>query len=141
MDNEVVFRHDARLCAESIAIRTEVFIKEQGFRDEFDALDERSRHLVAFVDRVPVGTTRYYRIDQNTFAIGRLAIVKSHRGQGLAKALIRQTERAIEKEGGSQIQLHAQKRLQAMYEKFGFSSLGVEDEDEGVPHIWMAKSI
>ncbi len=71
MDNEVVFRHDARLRAESIAIRTEVFIKEQGFRDEFDALDERSRHLVAFVDRVPVGTTRYYRIDQNTFAIGR----------------------------------------------------------------------
>lgn len=39
-----------RLPEETTRIRREVFMEEQGFEDEFDDVDGRARHIVAFLD-------------------------------------------------------------------------------------------
>lgn len=47
---------------EAEAIRRTVFIEEQAFVEEFDALDDLALHLVVYDDDVPVGTARVFRI-------------------------------------------------------------------------------
>ncbi len=125
-----------QLPEEAVMIRTKVFMEEQGFKNEFDLSDDRAVHLVLFENKVPVGTCRIFK-EEDHYAIGRLAVLKSGRGKGFAKQLVSEAQKEITKLGGTKILIHAQKRLEKMYERFGFRSCGIEDRDEGVPHVWM----
>ena len=40
---------------EAAAIRQAVFVEEQGFQEEFDAIDRHALHLLLFADGRPVG--------------------------------------------------------------------------------------
>ena len=123
---------------EAIAIREEVFMKEQGFQDEFDAIDASATHLVLFDNKTPVGTCRFYTED-GVYLIVRIAVIKSHRGKHLGATLLGAAEAAIRSNGGALAQLHAQCRAQAFYEKQGYQAYGDIALDEGCPHIWMKK--
>ena len=125
---------------EAIAIREEVFMKEQGFQDEFDAIDASATHLVLFDDKTPVGTCRFYTED-GVYLIGRIAVVKSHRGKHLGATLLEAAEAAIRSDGGTLTRLHAQCRAQTFYEKQGYRAFGEIGLDEGCPHIWMEKRL
>ncbi len=125
-----------QLPEEAIMIRTKVFMEEQGFKNEFDPIDENAFHLVLFENDRPIGTCRFFA-EEDHYAIGRLAVLKSGRGKGFAKQLVSEAQKEIKKLGGTKILIHAQKRLEKMYERFGFRSCGIEDLDEGVVHIWM----
>ena len=122
---------------EAIAIREEVFMKEQGFQDEFDAIDASATHLVLFDNKTPVGTCRFYTED-GVYLIGRIAVIKSHRGKHLGATLL---EAAIRSDGGTLTRLHAQCRAQTFYEKQGYRAFGEIGLDEGCPHIWMEKRL
>lgn len=41
---------------EAKTIREAVFIKEQGFKDEFDEIDDVAKHVLLFEGDIPVGT-------------------------------------------------------------------------------------
>lgn len=125
-----------QLPEEAVMIRTEVFMNEQRFKNEFDPIDKNAFHLVLFENDRPIGTCRFFA-EEDHYAIGRLAVLKSERGKGYAKQLIVEAQKAIKERGGTKIMIHAQKRLEKMYERFGFRSCGIEDLDEGVPHVWM----
>lgn len=45
---------------EAKAIRKSVFMKEQGFRDEFDETDHLAQHMLLFEDDIPVATCRFF---------------------------------------------------------------------------------
>ena len=126
------------LPSEAIAIREEVFMKEQGFQDEFDAIDASATHLVLFDNKTPVGTCRFYTED-GVYLIGRIAVIKSHRGKHLGATLLEAAEAAIRSDGGTLTRLHAQCRAQTFYEKQGYQAYGDIALDEGCPHIWMKK--
>lgn len=127
---------------EAIAIRKEVFMKEQGFKDEFDAIDACATHLVLFDGNNPIGTCRFYTDNaSHATLIGRIAVAKSHRGQHLGATLLRAAEDAIRTNGGTTTRLHAQCRAQAFYEKQGYHAYGAIGLDEGCPHIWMEKRL
>ena len=69
-------RYDS-LPQEAKDIREKVFVEEQGFKEEFDAADGLSVHLVAFDCGKPVATCRFYRkADTASFVLGRIAVVK-----------------------------------------------------------------
>lgn len=53
-----------------IKIRTAVFIKEQGFNNEFDKIDENCLHIVLYDDDKPIATARYFSEGHN-YHIGR----------------------------------------------------------------------
>lgn len=40
---------------DAMLVRKTVFVKEQGFRDEFDETDKIATHLVAYDNETPVG--------------------------------------------------------------------------------------
>ena len=127
---------------EAATIRETVFVEEQGFAEEFDDIDQKAVHLVLFVDDIPAATCRYYWNEaQGCHAIGRLAVVRTRRGQNLGAAMLRAAEEHIARAGGTQAALAAQVRAQGFYEKQGYQPYGVPFDEEGCPHIWMRKAL
>ena len=121
-------------------IRICVFMEEQGFKQEFDALDEVCVHLVAFDDDTPVATCRIWEQDE-VWHVGRLAVIKSHRKKGLGAQMLAAAEKYVRTLGGKTISLHAQRRAESFYRKSGYIPFGETDYDEGVEHVHMQKDL
>ena len=119
-------------------VREEVFVKEQGFVNEFDELDGTSYHITMYKDNELMGCGRYFK-DNDTYVIGRIALLKPFRGKGYSKLLIEEIERRIRLLGGTSAKLHAQCRAMPVYHKFGYQEYGEVEYDEHVEHMWMRK--
>ena len=119
-------------------IRISVFMDEQGFTEEFDALDEICTHLVMFDRDIPVATCRTW-LAEDGWHVGRLAVIKFYRGRGLGQEMLEHAEEYVRRLGGDYISLHAQCRAEAFYRKCGYTPYGETDYDEGVEHVHMRK--
>lgn len=125
------------------ALRTEIFVSEQGFEEEFDDKETLSTHIVAYDGDTPVGTCRYYSLpdDGEIFCIGRVAVSKTCRKGGVGSALVTAAESEIALSGGKQIRISAQVRAFAFYAKLGYVPYGETYFEEHVPHIAMKKEL
>lgn len=121
-------------------IRIEVFMKEQGFENEFDDIDNISFHIVVFDEEKPIGTCRFFK-ENDHYTIGRVAVLKEYRNQHIGNLLLKSAEKEIKKLNGDLIVVHAQVRVSPFYENQGYIQFGQIDDDEGVPHMWMKKKI
>ena len=121
-------------------IRIEVFMKEQGFENEFDDIDDMSHHIVVFDEEKPIGTCRFFK-ENDHYTIGRVAVLKEYRNQHIGNVLLESAEKEIKKLNGALIVVHAQVRVSPFYERQGYIQFGQIDDDEGVPHMWMKKRI
>ena len=119
-------------------MRIKVFMKEQGFENEFDEIDNLCHHIVAFDEGKPIGTCRFFK-ENNHYTIGRVAVLKEYRNQHIGNLLLKSAEKEIKKLNGDLIVVHAQVRVSPFYEKQGYIQFGQIDDDEGVPHKWMKK--
>lgn len=124
-------------------IREEVFIQEQGFQNEFDEADETAISLVLYLDGTPIATGRLTKIDPATYQIGRIAVRKEYRHQKVGSYLMGFLCTKARELGAKTAIVHAQVDKRLFYERLGFREFGdgVVDEDEGVPHIYLAKSL
>ena len=89
-------------CAKDIRIN--VFIKEQGFQEEFDELDGISNHLVTFDGDKPCATVRFYEQD-GIYYIGRLAVLKEYRSKHLGAKIVNEAEKIIKEKCGREIKI------------------------------------
>jgi predicted GNAT family N-acyltransferase len=117
------------------SIRLRVFVREQGVpvEIELDRDDRRAAHLLASVQRKPVGTARLV-IKNGRAKIGRMAVLKSYRGKGVGKALLKRAIELARKSGAKMIYLHAQLPVVGFYEKMGFRSVGRIFIEAGISH-------
>lgn len=124
-------------------IREEVFVREQGFQEEFDEIDHESVHLVLYdEDDLPAATCRiFWNAAMNSYIIGRLAVIKKYRGRNIGAFMLKEAETYVREKGGKTLVLHAQCRAAGFYKKSGFTEFGEIGEEEGCPHIWMRKYI
>ncbi len=135
-------KHCPSLPDEAREIRIEVFVKEQGFIEEFDAIDSASIHFVAFDGETAVGTCRVFKTEgAASYTLGRLAVRKSHRGQGIGKELLVAAENYAREMKSPTLILHAQCAAQRFYEKCGFAAYGSIDYEQDCPHSWMKKAL
>lgn len=141
LNNYVVIECFDRLPDDSKRIREEVFVKEQGFNEEFDTVDYYAYHFVAYdKNGNAIGTCRIFTEDNsNVYYLGRLAVIKDERSNGVGRALICSAEQKARKLGADELQLHSQCRARIFYEKCGYTAYGDIELDEGCPHIWMKK--
>lgn len=138
----MIFRYYHTLPEEAVSIRKKVFCMEQGFQNEFDAIDQIAEHLILWDCETPVGTCRLYQKPQtHDYIIGRIAIVKEYRGKKMGSKILREAENRIDQRGGNCVFLHAQVRAKPFYQKQGYAALEDTDSVEGCPHIWMYKRI
>lgn len=124
-------------------IRETVFMKEQGFENEFDDVDNAASHIVMYDDRNrPVATCRVFESsEKHEFILGRLAVMGDFRGMQIGTKMVQEAENIVLKKGGTSLVLHAQCRVEAFYEQSGYAAFGTVEDDEGCPHIWMRKRL
>ncbi|MCD8047167.1 MAG: hypothetical protein LUD80_01020, partial [Clostridiales bacterium] len=70
---------------EAIQIRTAVFIGEQGFKNEFDKIDDIAKHLVALDGKTAIATCRLFEQEVHQYTVGRIAVIQSYRGKTSAQ--------------------------------------------------------
>ena len=128
------------LPAEAVKIREEVFVREQGFREEFDTVDNSAFHVVLFLDGKAVATCRYFS-DGGSYKVGRIAVLKNYRGRNFGSAVLLEAEKQIAMLGGRSVILHSQLQACGFYEKLGYVPYGEIEPEEGCPHIWMKKEL
>ena len=118
------------------AVREQVFLIEQAIppEEEWDALDEKSHHVIARNrDGQPIGTGRL----TPDHMIGRMAVLAAWRGKGVGEAIMRVL---LEQARGLRypaIELHAQSHALAFYAKFGFAAYGDEFDECAIAHRTM----
>lgn len=118
------------------ALRIAVFVEEQkiAMEDEIDDLDGVSTHFIALDGDTHVGTARIFEVGA-VGKIGRVCVLPSHRGTGLGAALIRHCIGVLRTRGHlTTARLGAQNHAIGFYEKLGFSVVGGEYLDAGIPH-------
>ena len=125
-------------------IRTAVFIQEQKVpeADEWDEFDKQAIHFLVQNDNNEfIGCARLLieKQQQNAvFHIGRVAIVKSFRNQGIGHSLMRFiVDYCHSSAAQRRIYLHAQIERRHFYTTLGFIAEGNEFMDAGIPHISM----
>ena len=122
------------------AVRTAVFIREQQVPEEleWDQFDVVSVHVLAVNNAGQlVGTARLLPDGH----IGRMAVLKEWRGQGLGSALLTTLLQVLIRRGQFEVQLHAQTSAIPFYKKFGFQIVGEEFMEAGIPHVKMMLSL
>lgn len=130
------------LAEDAMTVRQTVFVDEQGFKDEFDDIDEIATHLVAYDNDKPIATCRFFWSDErNAYLIGRLAVVKDYRGKALGALMIAKAEELIKANGGRTVELHSQEQAMGFYQKQGYSVCSEMEYEEHCPHYWMRKEL
>lgn len=126
---------------ETIYIREIVFVQEQGFIDEFDELDGKSIHILIRYNNIPIATGRFYSTNNNSWVVGRFAVIKEYRNMGIGSFLMKKIEEKIKENGGIFIELSAQLQAKGFYESLGYKVLGDIYYDQHAEHIHMEKNI
>jgi predicted GNAT family N-acyltransferase len=124
--------------AAAAPVRHAVFVDEQKVpaQMEVDELDPLSLHALAFdgAGRV-LGTGRLLPDGH----IGRMAVLRQARGNGVGSALLAALMQAARARGDHEVALSAQTHAIAFYERFGFVAEGEEYDDAGIPHRLMRR--
>ena len=119
----------------AFAIRTRVFVTEQGVPEEIemDRDDKRALHFLAIEAGKAVGTARVVLRHGNA-KIGRMAVLKTRRGRGIGTNLLKRAIGMAKKQGAQKIYLHAQVPVIGFYEATGFQCVGRIFSEAGIPH-------
>jgi predicted GNAT family N-acyltransferase len=134
-------RDDGEVAA-ALVLREEVFVGEQGvsLAEERDGRDEEALHLVVVDDGVVVATCRLL-VEGTTVKLGRMAVSRTRRGLGLARALITEAEARAREVGAERMVLAAQLSAQALYDRAGYDTYGDVFLDAGIEHVMMSKAL
>lgn len=124
--------------------RVDVFVVEQQCPyPELDNYDDQAIHLYmmdkdqlfAYARLLPAGS-RYQEP-----SIGRVLVVKNHRGKGYAYQLMNKAiDYMISNWNENTIKIQAQTYLQSFYESFGFQQITEPYLEDDIPHIDMILS-
>lgn len=121
-----------------LAIRFEVFVDEQGVPAELeeDADDPQALHVLAWdaTGRTPLATARLLPNGH----IGRMAVRKDWRGQGIGSAMLERLTALALQAGLKSVLLNAQCSAEGFYRRHGFQPEGDIFEDAGIAHRRMS---
>ncbi|GMK44820.1 GNAT family N-acetyltransferase [Paenibacillus glycanilyticus] len=129
----------------AFSIRKKVFVEEQGVPladefDEFDRLDGKCEHILAYYDGEAVGTGRI-RTVEGMGKLERICLLEPYRKFGIGRQIIAALEEIALEKGLPKVKLHGQTHAKGFYEKLGYEGASDEFMEDGIPHVLMTKSI
>lgn len=121
------------------AIRRAVFCVEQGVAEsiEWDGLDGACRHFLLWVEGAAVATARTRPYGASLLKIERVAVIRSHRGRGVGRALMEHILALAKTSKADQAVLNAQTAVYAFYADLGFIAEGPEFIEADIAHVHM----
>ena len=138
MNISIQITHWDEAKSQVMPIRHEVFIKEQEVpvELEWDEFDQEALHAIVKKDQEVIGTARLI-IDNANARIGRMAIQKKYREQGIGQKLLSTLIQTAKEKGAQECILHAQTHAIAFYAKSDFEPNGPIFDEAGIPHVEM----
>lgn len=133
--------YEPELLYEVIKLRQDIFIIEQNcIYDDIDGLDRDSAHLLLLDEsNVLLGYMRLVPPGKKfeELSLGRIAIRKEYRGNGLGKKLIKKgLAKALNGKNVS-VRIEAQAQLENYYNELGFITNSETYNVDGIPHLQM----
>lgn len=128
---------------EVAALRTRVFVEEQGVPPEIeqDDADATAVHAVSRdAEGRLVATGRLLERD-GVAVIGRMAADAARRGQGHGAAVLAELHRQAAARGHAAVELHAQTTARGFYERAGYAAVGEEYVEAGIRHVTMRRAL
>ena len=129
---------------EILQLRSAVFVVEQNcLYEDIDGRDKKAYHVLGLAKKELVAYTRMFPAGdpfQNA-VIGRVAVKSSCRKAGYGKMIMLASLKYIKSVWQvSGIELSAQTYLKRFYQELGFSEVGEEYLEDGIPHVKMESS-
>ena len=124
---------------EIVAIRTEVFIREQRVPAalEMDGLDPDAMHVLAYNADGVIGTGRILPDGH----IGRIAVKRHLRGLGTGRMITQKLLDIACDLNLPEVWLSSQYQARGFYQKMGFVEQGARYEEAGIEHVKMTRKI
>lgn len=132
----VAYPQTLDLIKDFITIREAVFVHEQGFpvEGEADGKDPTSVHFILYVEGNAVGGVRLIVLEDYT-KLGRLAVLKEHRGKGYGKLLVKElVNYAKQHQSDKKLKVESQVQVVDFYESLGFTTVSEVVIIEDYPH-------
>jgi predicted GNAT family N-acyltransferase len=128
---------DAELAA-VYELRHRVFCVEQGVPEDLerDEDDGAALHLVAVDEDAVIGTCRLVR-GEESWRLGRMAVLEGRRGDGVGGRLLDSAHAEALRAGARRMVLASQVPARGFYERRGYIAQGEEFMDAGIPHVLM----
>jgi predicted GNAT family N-acyltransferase len=123
-----------------VGVRETVFVVEQHVprEMEIDEDDAASVHVLARAhDGTPIGSGRLTADN----CIGRMAVLHAWRGRGVGTMLLQTLLEQARARRTQEVSLHAQRDAMPFWLHHGFTSVGEEFEEAGIPHITMQRLV
>jgi ElaA protein len=134
-----------------LKLRVDVFVVEQTcYYPDLDSLDgcldrhDETQHLMGYQGNKLIGYLRVLAKGQrykNYISIGRVAIIKEARGNGLGHEIIIEALNLCQQKFPKEnIKISAQQHLESFYGRHGFVKYSKMYLEDGIPHIAMLKT-
>lgn len=121
---------------EAHKIRKEVFVVEQNCPEDIEwEFEEESKHYIALIDDVIVGTARW-RETQKGYKLERFAVAKPFRNRQVGAELLRRLLKDIPA-NDNPVYLHAQLAAKNFYLRHGLKPIGEHFWEGGIEHVKM----
>lgn len=130
---------------DALALRSRVFILEQGPYLDADGIDRQCWHLLG--REGPGGALQAVLrivdpgVKYDEASMGRVVTAPECRGTGIGHQLVIEgLARCLQVWPGRGIRISAQARLQRFYAHHGFMAVGVPYLEDGIPHLEMVRT-
>lgn len=123
-----------------LKLRQDIFIIEQNcIYDDIDSLDPDCEHLLLYDENRLVAYSRIVPAGKKfkTPSIGRIAVAKAYRGDGLGRKLMEKSVDLLKMADQQEILIEAQLYLCKFYESIGFIKISDPYDVDGIDHIKM----
>lgn len=126
-----------------LALRSQIFVVEQQcIYQDIDLKDQKALHVLGYIEGKLVAYSRIFEPGAYFLnaSIGRVAVSKLNRNQGLGYQIMKAAIAAIaEQFKQRKIEISAQTYLINFYKNLGFSCIGDSYLEDDIPHIKMIK--
>ncbi|MGY1632083.1 GNAT family N-acetyltransferase [Geodermatophilus sp. SYSU D01186] len=126
-----------------VALRTRVFVEEQGVPAEIeqDEHDATAVHALARDDDGRVVATGRLLVRDGRAVVGRMAVDAAVRGRGYGAGVLAELHRQAVLLGLTGVELHAQVSARGFYERASYTAVGEEYVEAGIVHVTMRRDL
>lgn len=138
-----LIEYDSEQYLESVALRQDVLRTPLGlkFTKENMVTDADELHIAASDGTSIVGILLLRPLSENTVKMRQVAVRKELQGAGIGKQMVAYSESLAHSMGFKVIELNARKVALAFYLSQGYTQVGDEFLEIGIPHFKMIKNL
>lgn len=142
-DLKIKIVETARELREAKWVRSRVFQQEQGIKAsiDLDGRDAKATHIVAYINEMPVGTTRVIKLYDGSAKIERMAVLREFRQRGIGDQILKYAIDFLRDKHIKIARLSSQEQVKGFYQRLGFEELGDVFDEAGIRHIMMEKNL